>query len=249
MGLFNKLFGAGNAAHLNVRAKYKDAKYFLGQIERCDRFIQSDAENEREYLKTHDILREAHYLAAVTIRNKKIETCYSAGQPIESIKPIFIEAVNYFSHGFSEEYQGYPLLLQMVSFGILFNISEDEFEKIVVFVNKVYNSEINEKWKPDSLIFYLLGENMRRKGDKVYEQLYEITQLPKAEAELGIKEYLEEWYGLHKEDPWYNTHLRDKGYSGYWAWEVGAVVKKMQLDDSSFKDNPYYPYDLVHWKG
>jgi hypothetical protein len=54
---------------------------------------------------------------------------------------------------------------------------------------------------------------------------------------------------LHKTELWYGTHLKDKGYSGYWAWEVAAVVKILGLDDLIFKDNPYYPYDMVHWNG
>lgn len=37
-------------------------------------------------------------------------------------------------------------------------------------------------------------------------------------------------------------------YKGYWAWEVATVVKVKGLYDTSFKDNPYYPYDMVHWE-
>ena len=42
----------------------------------------------------------------------------------------------------------------------------------------------------------------------------------------------------------------DKGYtySGYKSWKAGAIVKLIGLDETSFKDNPYYPYYLVHWK-
>lgn len=36
-------------------------------------------------------------------------------------------------------------------------------------------------------------------------------------------------------------------FKGYWAWEAALVVKFFGIDDSSFKDNEYYPYDLVHY--
>jgi hypothetical protein len=104
-------------------------------------------------------------------------------------------------------------------------------------------------WKPDSLVFFLIGEKDKKRKSAVpaYQKLYEITQMSKEEAEKSIKKYLEGWYQMNKNAPWYNNHLRDSGYSGYWAWEVAAVVKIMGLDDSSFKNNPYYPYDMVHW--
>ena len=137
----------------------------------------------------------------------------------------------------------------MVSFGVLFEVPEAEFKIITDFLEKVDNGPISKMWKPDSLIFFLIGQpDRKRKGGRAYEMLYKITQLPKPEAEAGIKKYLQKWYDLHKDDPWYNTHIRDYGYSGYWAWEVAAVVKVMQLDDSGFKDDPFYPYDMVHWK-
>jgi len=36
-------------------------------------------------------------------------------------------------------------------------------------------------------------------------------------------------------------------YVGYWAWEAAMVVKFLGIDDSSFKENEFYPYDLVHF--
>ena len=36
-------------------------------------------------------------------------------------------------------------------------------------------------------------------------------------------------------------------YQGFWAWEVALVVKFFGIDDSSFRDNEFYPHDLVHF--
>lgn len=252
MGLFNNLFGSsskGKEQEAKVRAQFRDAKYFQQETDRCNRFIEADKKNDIEYFKQHGRLTAFHYLSAASIRNQKIETLYSIGANIQELLPIFQESIENFSSGWSEEYQDYPLLLQMVSFALLLEVEKDEMNKIKDFINIADGSAIEEIWKPDSLIFFLLNEeDKKRVGDKPYELLYNITQLPKEKAEEAIKEYLDKWYEMHKEDPWYNTHLRDKGYSGYWAWEVGAVVKKMNLDDSSFKDHPFYPYDMVHWK-
>jgi len=39
----------------------------------------------------------------------------------------------------------------------------------------------------------------------------------------------------------------NNNYLGFWAWEVALIVKFLGIDDSSFKYNDFYPYDLVHF--
>jgi hypothetical protein len=36
-------------------------------------------------------------------------------------------------------------------------------------------------------------------------------------------------------------------YFGYWSFESAAIVAALGLDDSSFRDNEYYPKDLVDY--
>jgi hypothetical protein len=36
-------------------------------------------------------------------------------------------------------------------------------------------------------------------------------------------------------------------YYGRWSFEAAAVVAIKGLDDASFRDNPYYPKDLVDY--
>ena len=255
MGFLDKLFGntpnqeEKQQTKPKVRAQFKNEKYFKKEIESINNSIKIFKEDDKSYINTHGKLSAFHYLSYTFKYNKLIENYYSLGEQIQIIQPIFKESIENFSQAWTEDYQGYPLLLQMVSLGILLKSDEEEFKKITDFLHKATQSNIEEMWKPDNLIFFLIGaKDHQRKGDKPYEKLYEITQLPKLEAEKAIKDYLEVWYSLHQTDPWYNTHLRDSGYSGYWAWEVAAVVKVMKLNDSSFKDNPYYPYDMVHWE-
>ena len=84
---------------------------------------------------------------------------------------------------------------------------------------------------------------------KLYKELFKLTQISDAqEAKKALKDYMEKWYTLNNDAPWYNSHLKKNCYRGYWAWEVAAVAKIMHIDDSDLRDNPYYPYDMVHWK-
>ena len=65
-----------------------------------------------------------------------------------------------------------------------------------------------------------------------------------------IKEYLKRWYPKMKNHPrWYDGHLRvsPDGYApyyGYWAFEAGATVYLLGLNDHSI-DHMVYPKDLV----
>jgi hypothetical protein len=162
--------------------------------------------------------------------------------------PVFLKSIDYFEKGWDEKFSGMAILVDIASKSVLFDIPEEYFNKVKEFMNKAYNSNIKNMWKPDSLVFFLIGEDIQRKSQvPAFEKLYKITQLTKEKAEPKIKEYLDNWYQMHKDAPWYENHTRRRGYSGYWAWEVAAVVKLMKLNDSGLKDNPYYPYDIVHW--
>jgi hypothetical protein len=251
MGIFNKLFGTPVQEENKrvIRAQFKNERFFRKSLKRWDEEFKSLAEYDEKYIAEHGALTSNHYRGDCFSYNEKTELLYCLGYSKSDIEPVFLLAVESFSKGWDDNFQGTALLVEMAAKSVLFDIPQPEFQKVKDFMLKADQSKIKEMWKPDSLVFFLIGEKdkQRKSAVPMYQKLYDITQLPKAEAEIRIKKYLESWYEKNKHAPWYNNHLRGYGYSGYWAWEVGAVVKLMQLDDSSFKDNPYYPYDLVHW--
>jgi hypothetical protein len=42
----------------------------------------------------------------------------------------------------------------------------------------------------------------------------------------------------------FDKHLKRPGY---WSWEAAAVTVISRIDDSSYRDKPYYPKDLVDY--
>ncbi|MDR4190445.1 hypothetical protein COL87_26390 [Bacillus pseudomycoides] len=44
------------------------------------------------------------------------------------------------------------------------------------------------------------------------------------------------------------VNIRSQIFSGYWSFESGAIAKILNLDDSTLRDTPYYPYDMVHYR-
>jgi hypothetical protein len=240
MGIFSKLFGGTKETdNYRVRAQYKDAKYFQQEIERFEQIIAASPEPTRPF----------HYWSRATKLNIIMDLEYSLGKPFDSLKDIYLRALDNLVKGWNKEDPTYEDFLNLLAKGILLDIPDTEFQRLVKYLEQA-DKDAPEGWKPDALAWYMIRAKMKvntnenvstTMSPEIDQRLFDLTKLPKAEAEAAVKEYLEDWYRLRKQSPWYNSHTRDRGYSGYWAWDVAAVVKIMGLDDSSFKDNPYYP--------
>ncbi|MCE2027997.1 PoNe immunity protein domain-containing protein [Sessilibacter corallicola] len=93
--------------------------------------------------------------------------------------------------------------------------------------------------------------------------LDKVIDAPPSERPQLIETYLEDWPkfmghlgGLSSIGIENTYRVRDYAslvaaigddYQGFWAWEAALVVKFFNIDDNSFKDNEFYPYDLVHF--
>ncbi len=157
-----------------------------------------------------------------------------------------------------KEYDQYTLspydeMLWMLSLGYLLNAPNEEYSKLV--------SVIDQDKVRDKLYEFIITAKITDRAplkEESYREYFGIPQVfatlrlaieqqNKKEAERLIKLFLEkEWYKNHKDAGWYNTHKsKHNVYVGYWCFESAAVVKIMGLDDSSFRDNKYYPKDIL----
>ena len=192
---------------------------------------------------------------------------YTAGRPIEELgnylEQVIIARENqarakaeYFKTdqdavlGGSEE--GYLLPLQLIGLAYLLN-RRDLLPRLEVLIYGLGEYQRDAK---DASYERLLGftENKVRTSDNYYSEdyinymnaLYE-DNTP-AEALSDLTAYLKEWYLLHEDHLWHDSHLdlqnNDK-YVGYWSFESAAVVYLLDLDDSSLHQFLYYPKDLV----
>ena len=201
---------------------------------------------------------------------KTFSAKYSAGYPITDMIPEYIQALELMPEVWAngakkfrmdtkeglQIYDTYYMdandsILAMLGLGYLLNIASSDFQHIVDIIdrdniqNLVYETIIKAKI-PSRKIFEKESYSI---PNPLYASLRKaILEIDKEVAEKLIKHYLEkEWYQLHKDAGWYNSHKGDgKGYSGYWSFETAAVVKIKGLDDSTFRDNEYYPKDLVY---
>ncbi len=188
-----------------------------------------------------------------------IKITYSLGDKIKDLRETYIVSLQFFLLGFESDEPMYFDILNRVALGFLLNISNENFQQLVDYVQRMDEQAKPADWTPDQLLWFILNSRLKKDEEqthadklafpKLYKGLFKLTQVSDAqEAKKALEDYIEKWYNLNKNAPWYNSHLKKNCYRGYWAWEVAAVAKIMHIDDSDLKDNPYYPYDMVHWE-
>ncbi|ENX42867.1 PoNe immunity protein domain-containing protein [Acinetobacter sp. NIPH 2100] len=75
-----------------------------------------------------------------------------------------------------------------------------------------------------------------------------LSEPNKIQALNLLNGFLKKWYKDLSAAPWHDSHLSDDGYFGYWAFEAGAAVYLLEIeDDSSLHQYLYYPKDLVQF--
>ena len=258
MGLFSFIVQKNTKDSTRViRGGLKDSVHFERILKKEQEIIQgrneliakkeSDKENRDTYL----------YYAIANNYINIIKIRYSMGDDIKELKDIYMNSLKYFLLGFEAEEPMYFDMLNCVALAILLNVPIDNFKQLVNYMQQMDEQANPADWTPDLLLWYLLNSRLKDNNKKhvqklafpkLYKDLYKLTKASDDEtAKKGLKKYISKWYNLNKDAPWYNNHLRG-AYRGYGAWEVAAVAKVMHIDDTDLKDNPYYPYDMVHWE-
>ncbi len=230
-----------------MRNTIKTIEHYIKYIE------QRDKSNERFAKLVEDNINNPKANLAVgyhTIMSNyihKVVALYTAGNSISEIISVYSNCVDGMQKSWDKE-SGYIQMVWLLSIGILIRTNDETFGKLAALVDRD-----NEE---DYLINYLIA--FRQQGRKLinalrfeepYQSIAEATQKNKQQAESDIKQYLEKkWYKGHSDSYWYDNHKsKHDTYFGYWSFESAAVTVIMGLDDSGYRDNQYYPKDLVDY--
>lgn len=165
---------------------------------------------------------------------------YSRGDDLTSLKDDFIEIYKEWVNDFLSPH-AYNENLRMISLAVLFGVGSE--------MRELVSQKLKENHVNDWLIHFLLGESQTELELMFQDRFHTLKELNKSsEQAILLKRYLDkEWY--NKDCDCYEAHKSKQNiYYGYWSFEAGAIAKILNLDDSSLKDVPYYPYDLVHYK-
>jgi hypothetical protein len=250
-----------------MRDNLKDIQYWLDRISKTENFQELDIEDLKNgKIKTDriNIVKRALAFSFVQIISAKYSGEKGNAADLKKDLITAIKLTNESWDGFwnvesnGEKLNQYGLgaydeMLWMLSLGYLLDIPDNDFKKLVDVIDrdgvKDYLFEFIIRAKlPDRE--QITEESYREFFGipKVFEKLrLAIVETDKAKAEKLVKEFItKDWYKNHKDAGWYNSHKsKHDTYFGYWSFETAAVVKIMGLDDSTFRDCPYYPKDLV----
>jgi hypothetical protein len=182
---------------------------------------------------------------------------YSGGDPLDDLRPFAERAMHQFQRHFEAfpdpderlklwESDAYQYVMWLLSLGILLDLKEYA-PQIATWVSA------NEDDGQDVLVHRLFerfgvsmpGETLIH--EKPYASLLEATEATGAEQQKAMIKYLKTWYSGMKNCYWYDRHKRrvDAGFFGYWAFEAGLVTLAWDIDDSAYRDMPFYPKDMV----
>jgi hypothetical protein len=233
---------------MKVRDKIKDEAYFQNYfdeenygLEDYQKSLDNNEIREDRILPVKESMQDIRYHIMVAK--------YSAGYPLEDVKKDYIGVL----HGMFPYWADDPELserINMVAIGIMLEIEDEYFDVLAKFIDETGEKE----YMFDYFIHsrrpgWEISDKVRFSG--VFGWIKEVTQMNKSDAEVFLADYLKsKWYSTHGDFYWHDNHKsKVNTYFGYWCFEAGAIVKIMGLDDTAFKDNQYYPYDLVHYKG
>lgn len=242
-----------------IRDKYKDESYFQGFLvyhnARIEKFENLAAALIEERGSDDEGVHSLFIALNVFYFNKLI-AMYSAGRPLDEVKCFLPDVVDSMERSYDslvhDSYDYYTETIWLSSIGVMLGVSQDLHARIEKLL-KIYhdkdtlahfllNAREIETWQLHSSQFFI---------ERPYSKLYSvITCSEQDEAVRKLVTYLKkDWYPLHDEAGWHDTHsIDDYVYRGYWSFESGAIVKILGLDDSSLKDVPYYPFEMVHYK-
>jgi len=210
-------------------------------------------------------------------RLKLLRLHYTAGEPIETLKPLYAEVMTWFGEWhlayavqvkalanesgealrtdgsplYFEDLSHFQLALDVVSLGILLGEAGSVLQAAAWMAR--YRGT-------DMLMEFLLErivDDPRDIEEFFHEDPYDplldaiYTAETPEESQAFMHEYLDGWYKAFEGVPWHNGHLvvteEYSAYEGYWAFEAAAVCILLGLDDTPFRDHMVYPKDLADW--
>ena len=236
-----------------MRDKVKDSAYFEKYIQkRSASILKFEGLLEQVIIQKGETFEgvKSGYGTLEMFYLDKIKASYSSNSDVAEIKKVYPRFLECAIKSWTIN-SGYEILLNVVSLAVLLNIDKSQFEEAIKFFDKKNISDIII----DFLIHKIDSEWVIHNNEVLYplryELLGEIIKLDdKIKQQNLLKRYLADWYHKHSDAAWYNSHKSNQNtYNGYLCFEAGAIAKILGIDDEELKDNQYYPYDMVHFKG
>ena len=226
----------------------RDSLMGCEHFEKVIKKIDNDMINVKTILDNKKDYYEESVSYTLSYRSfEKLNAMYSAGYPIEDLKPLFSDILRY-SAASADEESGASTPFSCLAPGTLLGFSD---------VDRPYMQEVLDKAGGKDCMLEFLAiyngftyvPNTKRKSSwwGWFPKIKEMAT--NKEREEYLAQYLKRnWYSSSKGNYWWNYHKKlPNSYFGYWAFDIAAAVRAYGLDDSSFADHKYYPKELAHY--
>lgn len=195
---------------------------------------------------------------------------YSAGAPVEAFAEVWPHALVWAEEcaGFQEAYRHTPdaigwvmprvdlksseywlTALRLVCFGLLSGHAA-QMPRVMAILDFT-NAELGIR---DGLLERLVAPFVPGRGTPPdtatrhlpYRELFKVFDATSEKRPALMAKYLDDWYLASRREPYTDQHdVEGLPFYGYWSWEAAAVTWLLDIDDSSYRDMPFYPRDLV----
>ena len=235
------------------REPLMDEIYFAHRIQRLDENVEDQNRKLREQPEIY--VKPAIFLYTnFRSRYQQVFLGYCLGEHISVLASRFAAAVDSYEVYVSRVKNGRPDLsdldnyvvsLWLISFALIFHVDESLWQRLLACIDNEGRDALFE-----ALVANRTPSRQKTSAllhPKIFQPLYDSIATVDEQRSALVQKYLKTWYKAFKDTYWIDTHKfpAGGGFFGYWAVEVAGVVKAFGMDDSAFREMPYYPRDLI----
>ncbi|WP_197076871.1 PoNi-like cognate immunity protein [Hymenobacter terrenus] len=184
---------------------------------------------------------------------------YSRGYPLEGMQADFLTVLSAWEQqritdkegrypdDFRMDISSYTQAMWLVALAQLLHTAPTGISRLLACIQNEGKDVLFER-----LVARMVPDVMRKPAKKLlypkaYQPLYDALDASADEQSTLMQQFLKNWYKRMSSADWYDAHKGPEGggFDGYWCWEAAGVAHAFGIDDSSFRDLPYYPKDLA----
>lgn len=218
--------------------KIETKKYFQNKLDserkRIDRF--ECALNDLETSNIKGIRIGQIHLANLYLNCIKLT--YSKEKSFHKMFPDYMKFLEYYKAVCTPNDSMYDIV-DVLSIGVLL---EDRKKEFIGYLDEILLKYESNDGIITFLMDYLKDRTLQRTISKI--DYFNVLLISEDKVKI-LKKELELWYDKHSDAYWYNSHKsKDSTYCGYWCFEIAALAQIFGLDDTSLRENQYYPYEI-----
>ena len=177
-------------------------------------------------------------------------------------KEVWTEQQQYTRHAWKVNLDHYIVCFWLVGLALALDVPDSQWNRLVALIGNEGEDELLDRVIATRQPERRIGTGLCH--PQPYQRLLDTINAPLGDQPAGLKVFVEHWYreldrppkkGLARETAmyerpyWYEYHLADGGYFGYWCIEAVAAAKAFGIDDNQCLGLLHYPGDLLRPDG